>query len=335
MAAVVSNATEAIESSGEYKSSFRLGSEVRAAVEAVAQGLEEGESGLKSCTISALVVGDAGAKASETLAQHHREIEIIADIDECFNVMGDLLAAGFTHAQVFATFRFKLDSVKRFALERYCDLIGLKCDADNPPQTSHGAFSWWAKQQHQRRAHARAVFQALRSTSAGTAHAAVLHIVYGPTDPFFAALREDVQDALGREYGPLARYTDAVEVKRQELVLAEAGRVSSAYRSAAERTDGDGIITQMLAHAAEREEMHRLAVNNRTQPTAQVFDLERARSRREWADRMISSGDALRAATDERLGKSVREAFISRVRVDANRMLSEASRAFDNVWRSL
>jgi len=279
--------------------SFRLPIPVIEAISDVARGIEAGDSGLKSCTLGALAAGKAGASPTETVAIHNREIETIEDEDECFNRMGEYLAKGFGFKDVAKMVRLGSEGVHLLALERWCQRIGLSCDPGEPRPTELAGFRWKAHPPHERRTRARRALGLLRDSD-GYRHYAVLHVVYGWPDPFLRTLAPEARAALGPEYGALARYTDAVEERRQELVKAEAGRWPSAYAS-----------------------------------TPALADIELRRSRLALADRIISSGDALRAATDrfETPSKAEREAFVSRVRVEANRMLTEASLAFRDAWR--
>lgn len=68
-------------------------------------------------------------------------------------------------------------------------------------------------------------------------HAGVLHVVYGHIDPLIKAFPKKFIDVLG-ELAPLARYTDAVEVKRQEMARLEAVEASArADRTRAAKPD--------------------------------------------------------------------------------------------------
>lgn len=334
MAAAVSTTTTDTTPSADEHRSFRLSKHMIAVVEDVARGIEEGESGLKSCAVGAMAAAEAGAKTAEVATRHHHEVAIVEDEDECFNLIGDYLAQGFTFAEVKDIVALGGAGTHLLALDRWCERIRLECNPDLPPATAHGMYVWTSSTLHERRRRCRGAFRALRSTDAGLKHAAVLHVVYGWPDPFIRSLGPDVESALGREYGPLARYTDVVETKRQELVRAEAARRHRAYVSPVLRQP-EGSLAAALAFDSERREALRLAAKHGVEASRNVFDLERQRSLQAWADRVVSSGDALRAATDkDATEKSEREMFITNVRIEANRMLTEASLAFFEAWRS-
>lgn len=164
---------------------------------------------------------------------------------------------------------------------------------------------------------------ALRTTTEGNAHAAVLHIVYGRLDPFVHTLPAEIVAELGREFAPLARYTDEVEVRRVAMARNEA-------LAAATRDSCLGLRAEEQA--------------------TWVQDLARHRERVRWADRVLSSGDALRAAfapprvrtVDESKEqyrehvylphRDARDAFLTHVKLDANRMLTSASLSFKDAW---
>lgn len=149
-------------------------------------------------------------------------------------------------------------------------------------------------------------------------HADVLMVAYGQPDPFASMLA----GPLGRELANLARYTDAVELRRIELVRIETARLADAQ--------GD------------------------------VIDLARRRAQFEWASKAISSGDAVRHALAafheapctplegegrlafearkearkerQRAHDAKREAFLLDTKVDARRMLVRAERAYHDAW---
>lgn len=303
--------TETFDAPREHRS-FRLDARTIAIIEDIAMGVEAGESGLKSCALAAVAAGNAGADAKETSRIHHRQVEIIEDEDECFDAIGNLLAAGFSHAEVADQVALGGGATHLLALERWCDKVRLSCDADATSETPHAALPWRGSALHERRRRGHRAMAALRANAAGTAHAAVLHIVYGWADPFVNTLPPDVRVALGREFAPLARYTDTVEAKRQELAQREAVRSAS---------DPHGAVHL----AGYRERLAR-------------------------EERILSSGDAIRAAiaaprarhdneTKEEHrecvvlpARNARDAFLTAVKIDANRMLTEASLAFRDAW---
>jgi hypothetical protein len=191
---------------------------------------------------------------------------------------------------------------------------------------------------------------------------AVLHVAHGHPDP----ITRDHAELLGmREergvnpLGSLARYTDEVERRRQEMISREL-RASLPRRGARYREGGD---LRAMAAADGYDPDH----------VAEMIDLIDARERRERLDRVITSGDALRDAllpflepgpsprwivvaeradhtevrretgaevASRRAGRDAREAahrerreaFLSRVRADAARMLSRAEKAYHDAW---
>ena len=278
---------------GHGLSPYRLPQEITEAISEVAKGVDEGEAGLKSC---ANMDRDLSAKVSkkDAVTMHVGPQLGTDDIDDYLNEVGDYLAKGFSFDEVAKIVKLNDEGVKLLDLERWCSRVGLRCDADEILPTVWTARRWTARSRYQRRTRARRTLTWLREyVPNGATHTAVLHIVYGWPDPFLRTIAPEARVALGPEYAPLARYTDAVEAKRQELVKTEAAKF-----------DDENVV-----------------------------DLERRRSRHAWADRIISSGDALRAATDDRVPKKDRAAFVTAVRIDANRMLTEASVAFVDAWR--
>lgn len=320
MAAAVSN-VGAYPEVFEHRS-FRLTGALIAVLEDVTRGAEEGDAGLKSCAIGALAAGDAGAKSAEITTRHHREVEVIEDEDECFNAMGEMLAQGFSYADVAKVIQLGGGATHLLALERWCDLVRLKCNVDMAIPV------WRSSNAHRDRRRCRRALHAMRELAGGHTHVSVLHVVYGWPDPFPTSLTNDARvlltERLGREYTPLARYTDTVEDHRQAMVEAEALRVPD------RDTFGHWFATRHLE----------------AQPTGDdgLYEAHRA-----WADRCISSGDAIRhALTDppKQAGESTaayrerslteararRDAFLTNVKLDANRMLTSASIAYQAAW---
>lgn len=345
----------------------RLPAQMLATIEDIAKGVEAGDSGLKSCSVATLAAAAAGADSKETSRRHHRDVEAYDDEDACFAAMGDLLAAGFSFAEVRKRVTLSGGATHMLALERWCDRVRLSCDADAERPTEMTSAPWEGGKLHERRRRCERAMRELRATTKGTDHAAVLHIVYGWADPFVNTLPPEVRVALGPEFAPLARYTDVVEAKRLSMVREATSAGSKVYVPAA----GCGL-RGLVAAAAETDEMLRLAAAHGDRGTARrasitreegtaLFDLERARSLRNWHDRNITSGDALRAAVasfpeampvqgptetkrqiqarkDARKARLAEhraavKAFITAVKVDANRMLTEASLAFRAAWQ--
>ncbi len=275
--------------------SFRLEPKVLALIEDVARGVLETEGGLKSSGL-AEIDGVCGISKADRRAMH--EAELVSDEDECFDRIGEYLANGFSFSEVAGMVQLDPGATHLLTLERWCGLVRLKCDQDTSPPT------WRSGSFHANRTKAWRLLRSMMDSPEGYTHAAVLHIVYGPADPFVRTLPEEVRVSFGKEFAPLARYTDVVEAKRQDLVREEASR-------------------------------------------GNVIDL----AKRESADRIITSGDALRAAIapvrfrhadeDEHEykanvkvpAKEARDAFLTAVRIEANRMLTNASLAFHAAWQ--
>lgn len=172
--------------------------------------------------------------------------------------------------------------------------------------------SWRARIQRCRRAVA-----ALHLAGNHTA-VSVLFVAYGYPDPILRQLPDLLE--LGYVLAPLAKYTDAVEERRVELV-------------------------RSLSLSAVRPS---------------VVDLVAVRERAAWLDRTVSSGDALRAALSafpepppvqkvtesyaafearkaarkdrELAWRERRVSFLSAVRGEALRMLSAAEKAYHDAW---
>lgn len=310
--------------------SSRLPPMIMVAVEEIARGIEEGEAGLKSCTVGAILAADNGASGSAVAMRHHHDVLLIDDEDECFNMIGEYLASGFTFAEVARRVRLSGSGVHLLALERWCQLARLECDVDEILPTDHSSRNWRKAPRFERRQRARRAFSMLRRAPTGKDHAAVLHIVYGWPDPFLRTLEPDARSALGREFGPLARYTDAVEERRVQMV-----------NEAAARSPDPEAFGNWFA-------MRNLEASPR--PDDGTIDLLRVRERRAYFEGVISSGDALRTAMAPPRGKredetkdhyrehvqapakAAREALITQIRIEANRMLTDATQAFLDAW---
>jgi len=309
MVAILSSGTQTYAAPREHRS-FRLHGLIIGVIEDVAMGVEAGESGLKSCALGGVSAAALGASAAEINATHHREVSIIEDEDECFDRIGEMLAAGFSHAEVAERVTLGGGSTHMLALERWCDKARLSCNPDVEPP------AWEGSRLHERRRRGHRTMSALRQTREGVTHAAVLHIVYGWPDPFVGTLPPEIVVDLGPDLSRLARYTDAVEGRRLDLAHREALRRSSAA-SGVVRLGGVGGYTDVLA----------------------------------YEKRCLTSGDALRSATTPCRGKredetkeqyreivfiparDARDAFLTAVKLDANRMLTEASAAFRDAWQ--
>ncbi len=321
--AMVSNPTDSFAEAREH-GGYRLDGRLIAVIEDIAKGVEEGESGLKSCA-----AGDSAASAGPKQADGTREKGVskaslramqsgesssgAAEEAERLEEIGRLLDEGYSHAEIDKFLCAKGGDaddgvrVHLLAIERWCELIRLKCDPDMKPNRRLASCPFTFSRGHRDRLRCRRTFDDLRGLTPtgkepianGTTHAAVLHIVYGWPDPFFEKLTPDIKLTLGREFGPIARYTDTVETKRQSMVWDEAN--------------------ERCARAG-----------------SDVVDLDRRRAMLRWCDQVISSGDAFRAGIAHPANEAAKEArkdFLIQVKVDANRMLSAASTAYGAAWR--
>lgn len=360
------------------------------AIADIAWGVEAGDAGLKSVSDPNLV-SEGSAQASDhgwhqdrggrtgrrdarsdlraAPSQGDKNVtrEIQDEWDEYMNELGGLLFKGYNFREAFDHMRASGwqsmgGSVHLHALERWVEKIGTRCNPDDMPP------SWRASRVHTDRRRAARAFTDLHRTPAGAIHASVLHIAYGPPDPFVNAMGSEAQRALGKELAPLARYTETVETYRQKLVREEANRRCERKHEMARHRHNHGSLNAALADDGETGEARRLAVVNnvriqgeeRDEAVARVYDLDRRRTAQKWADRVISSGDAIRAALvpftepipeqgpaesrvelerrrearseRKRLHNAAIDAFLLAVKIDANRMLTEASRAFEVAW---
>lgn len=188
----------------------------------------------------------------------------------------------------------------------------------------------------------------------------VLMVAYGHDDPFTSM----IAGVLGRELANLARYTDAVEMRRIELVRLETARLASMPKRE-NKPRLDGSLSAAIEWSGICGEAHRLAVEHGIKVTddaslTKVYDLTRRREQFEYASRSINSGDAIRHAlaafheapcvpiVDEgrlafearkearkerqRAHDAKREAFLLETKLDAHRMLVAAEKAYHAAW---
>lgn len=279
---------------GDEHKAFRLPKNITDELEAIARGYDSGDAGLRS-----LFVADAHRQAGLTSGGgKNGDADSVAawqrgEQDEADRAMveaaGEALDAGrslFVPPMIGGPLRM-------FDAERWCDMR-LEVEPSER-EMWHVA----RRNSYRRRERVRAALDAVRLRAHGHAHVATLHIVYGFPDPFIATLPLDVvrrwNDDTVHPLAGLARYTDAVETVRQELV-------------------GDHPMTA-------------------------------------WADRVTSSTDAIRWALRPHLTRDEdaddaehqaslarhrarREAFVTDVKLDASRMLKDASEALRDAWRA-
>lgn len=292
-------------------------------LQAVARAYEETDAGLKS-----VAMGDrdswAGVAKADALAMH-----ALSDAEERARIedIGRQMDAGLLPHEM----RFDLNEdddvgpMHLFAAERWC---GSKLEVDRHADLPRLVDR---KRAHERRQRCRRALRALHAVPNGDVHIGTLHTVYGWKDPFALALPEDVlgrwNDDATHPLAGLARYTDAVERVRVELVNEEGDR-------AFERAGLAGQASRLRWFTA----------------TQKVFLMAAwIGERRAYADRVITSTDAVRHAlrvtrarhADESepdfrarhlRAQAARAAFVTDVKLEASNMLRDASLAYHEAW---
>lgn len=188
-------------------------------------------------------------------------------------------------------------------------------------------------------------------------HVSVLHVVYGYQDPMTREFPKKVLDSLG-ELASLARYTDVVEVRRQELARIEATIVSNRKVVIEPTKDlpthwkgAKDEITEYDDRFQTGDEISRVAVRQNLPVHAVPFltDAIRHREQYERALRIISSSDALRAMLapaaeqgseeldehyDQRLVnvELKRDLFLVQLKIEATKMLEISSLIYHRAW---
>lgn len=229
------------------------------------------------------------------------------------------------------------DDVHLLEVERWCDRFKI---FEHPR-----VASWCTRVRRTRRT--------LASMHAyGQSHdVAVLYVAYGPTDPL---VRED--GGIGKDWGELgslARYTDAVEVRRVEMAKAEALHVSAAMVEWKPSRGGVGLrgLHQVSAY---HETVAMMAVKHGMRATsgAAVVDLLRHRERYETAMARTTSAEALRdlqghlpvqrpGETEgdfkrrQKAARGRRDVVLAQVKVEADQMLAKASGIYHSHWLQL
>jgi len=208
------------------------------------------------------------------------------------------------------------------AVERFCDQYGV---------WKHPSVITWRRRIERAR---RAIVK--MHLARDHKHVCVLHVVYGYPDPMTLNFPKKVLDVLG-ELVSLARYTDIVEVKRQEMARQEAAKVA-ASRQVSKEFEPD-------------EEVSRVAIRQNL-PAAygpMLVDLMKHRDLYERSLRIITSADALRLhiapAPDKQKTETEehyrerreatevrRDVFISQVRIECDKLLVAASKAYHSAW---
>jgi hypothetical protein len=225
------------------------------------------------------------------------------------------------------------DEIAMFDAERFVD----RYDA-SPLEKELGAKlgAWRARMKRARRA------LALLSGASENRFVAVLHVAYGYPDPSTREWPKTAIDFLGAELTPLVRYVDATEVIRRQLVREGVPKQRA-------------LASSWVTRFALRRVRKQLEV-------PELIDLMSHRAAERYLDAIISSGDALRfvfggpsephpkrepedepgaferrAATWNALRdahNARRTSFLVQARVEADRLLSDASRAYLAAWRA-
>lgn len=230
------------------------------------------------------------------------------------------------------------------AVERFCDKYGV---------WNHPMIVTWRRRITRCR-HALSLLHANGDHKA----VSVLHIVYGHRDPFAKSLPQKVQDTLG-DLAVLARYTDIVEVKRQEMARIEAVRLDerAQHNLKMELLREDlyptkkSAIQSILDESAKREEQRATAIRHglKANVGSQLRLVLRRREYYHWALGSITSAEALRhhlfVPTDREWNETKeqfverrdtaearRDAFVTQVKIEAEKMFSTASQKYYDAW---
>jgi hypothetical protein len=228
------------------------------------------------------------------------------------------------------------DEVAMYEAERFCD----RYDASEVDKLMGETVGPWLRRIQRTR-------RALALISEGGDHTTigVLHVAYGYPDPLTRHFSRTTTDFLGPDLVSLVRYTDATEVIRRELVRAGTDQQVA--------LSGSGMTAYALRDCKTFE----------APIQGDVVDLTRWRAANRYLDKVITSADALQSVFDtypEPQPKKVpgeepelherrrvawearrdthsarRTTFLVEVRVEADRMLTKASRVYWEAWRSL
>lgn len=233
------------------------------------------------------------------------------------------------------------------AIEKFCDTYGV---------WKHPTVQTWRR----RIARCRRAFALMHSVG-DHKHVSVLYVVYGHPDPLVRAFPQRARDILG-ELAPLARYTDVVEVRRQEMARLEAAdRAAQQTVSAVAPTKDvpqhwrktNDEISEFDTRHQSGEEITRVAIKHGVHASMgpSLVDLMKHRDLYEYSLRAISSMDVLRqqfdVPMDREFGESKeqfqerkevaeirRDTFLGLVKNDAEKMLTNASKKYHAAWLS-
>lgn len=232
------------------------------------------------------------------------------------------------------------------AVEKFCDQYGV---------WKHPTVVTWRRRiERSRRAIAR------MHMAHDHKHVGVLHVVYGYPDPLTRCFPKKVLDTLG-EMASLAKYTDLVEVRRQEMARQEAMRVSAQVGKIKIaptkdvpghwKTTNDTINEWDDRAQSGTDEITRVAVRQNIPPEygPMLVDLMKHRDLYEHALRIVSSSDALRLQlapasdryddeTDEHhkerreTAEARRDVFVSQVKIECDKLVVAASKRYHAAW---
>lgn len=186
-------------------------------------------------------------------------------------------------------------------------------------------------------------------------HVGVLHVVYGYPDPLTKEFPKKSVDSLG-EMASLIKYTDLVEVKRQEMARQEAMTMSKRVARIEPtkdlpghwKADGDTIY-EWDKRFQNGDEITRTAIrqNLPVEYGPLLIDLMKHRELYEYSLRCISSSDVVRQQfapleerdeTDDQYRErranyeNRRDVFVSQVKVESDKLLVAASRSYHAAW---
>lgn len=280
--------------------------------------------------------GHSADPESFRLAQHH--VEVLRDVARgaeesdagiCCSYLADVMSGEGADFDEHA-----LMAVERFA-DRATEVVAIDIG-----QSVTAVSKWRSRVLRCRRA-----IRRLRERGDHKS-ASVLLVAYGYPDPLSRQIPELAR--FPAEHASLARYTDTVEARRKEIVEQEA-RTLNRFNAPGNRYREAGHFREMAKQDGYDPEVF-----------AELVDLCRYRDRLAFADRAVSSSDALRAALapygeprpargaeekqnhyemrlaahkDRQTGhKSRIEHFVTELKIETRRMLLAAERAYHASW---
>jgi len=270
------------------------------------------------------------------LAQHH--VEVLRDVARgaeesdagiCCSYLADVMSGEGADFDEHA-----LNAVERFA-DRATEVVAIDIG-----QSVTAVSKWRARVLRCRRA--------IRRLRLGGDHksASVLLVAYGYPDPLVRQIPELARFLA--EHASLARYTDAVEARRKEMVEQQA-RELNRFNSRADKYRVEGPFREMAKRDGQDPDY-----------MAEVINFATYREKLAWADRAIGSSDALRGALapygeprparapeekqhlfEARLAvykdrqnahKGRVDQFVTELKIETRRMLLAAERRYHESW---